>query len=85
MKKEKKASAPYVMATRVSLATGLLGNTGAEGNRAAFGITDGKLWFFYAYVSERAADKVLLGIGSDPEKVRVNISQASPVKIVGEG
>ncbi len=45
-----------------------------------FGITDGKKWFFYAYLTKAEAEGVMAKI--TPDKVSVNIAHPAPLVIV---
>lgn len=47
----------------------------------AFGITDGKKWFFYAYSTKESADALLPHFDTEI-KIRVNISHPMPYQLV---
>ena len=44
---------------------------------SAYGITDGKKWFFYAYKTKERAEK-MLPIFTTEEVIRVNIAHDNP-------
>lgn len=46
-----------------------------------YGITDGKLWFAYAYTKEETATAMLSSF-TTPERIRTNISYAAPLTAV---
>jgi hypothetical protein len=53
------------------------------GGRKAFGLTDGKKWFFYAYETRAAATSMLRHF-TEPKVVEVNISQPQPFKMADD-
>lgn len=49
--------------------------------RSAFGITNGKMWFAYAYRTSEQAEKIVANLDT-PGKIRVNISRPAPLTFV---
>ena len=51
---------------------------GVHRSKSAWGITDGKKWFFYAYETQAEAEAVMAKF-TTPDHVRVNIAHRAPV------
>ena len=51
------------------------------GGKKAWGITDGKKWFFYAYETKDWAEAMARHFKT-PELIRVNINVSQPVQMV---
>lgn len=47
----------------------------------AYGITNGKLWFAYAYADKAQADRVLERMMLHPDKLAANVNREAPLEM----